>query len=87
MKVFIHALNEFSITHKLSNFIGYTLKLFLMQNKISFSTSDLKSLIKAKEKYYYDAIKNNVAFDKIKAIQESINELKALLPKRRKRDS
>jgi len=58
-----------------------------MQNKISFSTSDLKSLIKAKEKYYYDAIKNNVAFDKIKAIQESINELKALLPKRRKKDS
>jgi hypothetical protein len=57
----------------------------MQSNNLPRDTSDLKSLIKAKEKYYYEAIKNNIAFDKLKSLQESISELKALLPKRRKK--
>jgi len=58
----------------------------MTNNDLPNKISELKSLIKAKEKYYYEAIKNNVAFDKLKAIQESINDLKSLLPKRNKRE-
>jgi|tagenome__1003787_1003787.scaffolds.fasta_scaffold14315432_1 hypothetical protein len=47
--------------------------------------TDLKALLKAKEKYYYEAIKNSVKFDKIKELQKSIGELKSLLSRRRKR--
>ncbi len=53
-------------------------------NKFSHNSSELKALLKAKERYYYEAIKNNVQFDKIKAIQESIRELKSLLSKRKR---
>jgi len=57
----------------------------MVNNDLPTKLSELKSLIKAKEKYYYEAIKNNVAFNKLKAIQDSINNLKSLLPKRKKR--
>ena len=63
----------------------YPKSIFMVNNDLPTKLSELKSLIKAKEKYYYEAIKNNVAFDKLKAIQDSINNLKSLLPKRKKR--
>lgn len=48
-------------------------------NKLPVNPSELKDLLKAKEKYYHEAIKNNVKFDKIKVIEESIKELKRRL--------
>ncbi len=53
-------------------------------HKLSDNPSKLRALLKAKEKYYYEAIKNNVKFDSIKAIEESIKELKSLLSKKKK---
>jgi hypothetical protein len=44
----------------------------------------LKALLEAKEKYFYEAIKNKVEFDKIKAVFENIQELKSRLSKREK---
>jgi len=52
-------------------------------NEPSHSTSELEDLLKARKKYYYEAIKNNVKFDKLKAIQEGISELKIILLKRK----
>ena len=48
--------------------------------------SELQDLLKAKEKYYYEAIKNNVKFDKLKAIQEGIRELKLLISKKKRKE-
>jgi hypothetical protein len=50
------------------------------------SPSELEDLLKAKEKYYYEAIKNNVKFDKLKTIQESIKELKLLISKKKRKE-
>jgi len=55
-------------------------------NKLPDNPSELKELLKAKEKYYFDAIKNNVKFDKIKVIEESIKELKRRLSTRKSKD-
>ena len=41
----------------------------------------LKFLIKMHEQNYYDAIKSNVEFDKVKIIHQTIKELKTSLPK------
>jgi hypothetical protein len=74
------------IVHKNLNFNVFTPQtLFMEISNLPDNPSDLKALLKAKEKYYYEAIKNNVKFDKIKALQESITELKSLLSKRKKR--
>jgi hypothetical protein len=54
----------------------------MKSNKAPTNISEIRALIKAKQKYYEEAIKNNVPFDKLKAIHESINELKSLLPKK-----
>jgi len=51
------------------------------------SPSELEDLLKAKEKYYYEAIKNNVKFDKLKTIQESIKELKLLISKKKRKEA
>jgi hypothetical protein len=53
-------------------------------NKLPDDPSELKALLKEKEKYYHEAIKNKVNFDKLKTIQESIRELKSLLSKKKK---
>jgi hypothetical protein len=41
----------------------------------------LRSLIKMHEKNYFEAIRNNVEFDKIKIIQQTIKQLKKFLSK------
>jgi hypothetical protein len=53
-------------------------------NKLPDDLSELKALLKEKEKYYHAAIKSKVSFDKLKTLQENIRELKALLSKRKK---
>jgi hypothetical protein len=40
-----------------------------------------RSLIKMHEKNYFEAIRNNVEFDKIKIIQQTIKQLKKFLSK------
>jgi glutaredoxin-related protein len=55
-------------------------------NKLPDNPSELKDLLKAREKYYHEAIKNNVKFDKIKVIEESIKELKRRLSTRKSKE-
>jgi hypothetical protein len=54
-------------------------------NKKQLTIPELKLLLKAKQEQYQAAIKNNVSFDKLKTMHESINELKVILQKRKKR--
>jgi len=54
-------------------------------NKNQLTIHEIKLLLKAKQEQYQEAIKNNTSFDKLKAMHESINELKVLLQKRKKR--
>jgi glutaredoxin-related protein len=55
-------------------------------NKLPDNPFELKELLKAREKYYHEAIKNNVKFDKIKVIEESIKELKRRLSTRKSQE-
>ena len=58
---------------------------FMDINKQPLTIHEIKLLVKAKQQQYQEAIKNNVSFDKLKAMHESINELKMLLQKRKGR--
>jgi hypothetical protein len=51
-------------------------------DKLPTRTSALKTLVREKEKYYYDAIKNGVSFDKLTHVEESLRELRAVLLKK-----
>jgi hypothetical protein len=48
------------------------------------SIPELKQLLKAKEKQYHEAVQNNFEYDKIKHLEQSIRELKALIGKKKK---
>jgi hypothetical protein len=53
-------------------------------NKLPDDPSELKTLLKEKEKILPRSNKNKVNFDKLKTVQESITKLKSLLSKKKK---
>jgi hypothetical protein len=72
------------ITGKIFNFTANNSQpRFMDINKQPLTIHEIKLLVKAKQERYQAAIKNNISFDKLKAMHESINELKMLLQKRK----
>jgi hypothetical protein len=61
-----------------------TLTLFMDINKPR-KTSELRALLAAKQKLFDEAIRNNVDFNRIKILQENINELRLHLARKKKK--
>ena len=53
-------------------------------NKPPLKRSEIRALLHAKEKFYYEAIQNSVEFEKLKTLQETIQELRLLLSNKKK---